>query len=147
MAQQREKMSSRQGRTFWDGNEVSQNVKFMAEVEIETSSKRVAGQLGMSHKALGFNVTGSMNMFMDSQNTFLRELMQFYRDNRRFPEVDVQGVLDDDSSDYFTQNGDYRVQLIGVQPTGSLPLIDLDAEGEEQMIEFDFVAEDYRIIP
>ena len=136
------KMSLREGKAFRDGNEITSLISLEVAVAMEVSSKKVVGQRGTSHKALGYNVTGTITKYKN--NKFIRELFDEYTETGIFPQFDIQASQTDPDSDFVSNYGADRVQIIGIQLTGDLPILSLDAEGEEVTEEITFEASEIR---
>lgn len=137
-------MSAREGRAFVDGKQVTSLINLSAIFTPEITKKRVVGQKGMTSKVIGYDCTGTITQF--KATPWIREAIKQYLKTGVFPKMNIQAVLDDKSSDYFKAYGEDRVQLIGVQLEGDLPLIGIDAEGEEVQEEVNFSVAEVRFI-
>ena len=138
------RMSAREGRGFVNGNRVTSLIKLNAVFTPEITDKRVAGQRGTSAKVIGYAITGTITQFKATR--WLRDAIKTYMTTGVFPQMDIQAVMDDADSDFFSTYGEERIQLIGVQLTGDLPVIDIDAEGEEIQEEVTFSAAEIRFL-
>ena len=138
------RMSAREGRAFVGGTLVTSLVKLNAVFTPEITSKRVIGQKGLTSKVIGYDITGTITQF--KATPWIKNAIQEYLKTGSFPKMDIQAIMDDKSSDYYQNYGADKVQLIGVQLTGDLPVIDLDAEGEEVSEEISFSAAEIRYI-
>jgi len=136
------RMSAKEGRAFRGSEEITSLIKLEANMALETTSKRVMGQRGMTTKVIGYDITGTITQY--KATTWIRDAIKEYTNTGVFPTFDIQAVLDDPDSDFVTSNGAERVQFIGVQMTGDLPLIAMDAEGEEIQEEISFSAAEVR---
>lgn len=136
------RMSAKEGRAFRGSEEVLSMISLEAVVALETTSKRVIGQRGMTHKVIGYDVTGTITQFKST--AWIRDSIKTYVNTGVFPTFDMQAVMDDPDSDYFENNGSDRVQFIGVQLTGDLPVVSLDSDGEEIEEEVTFSAAEIR---
>jgi hypothetical protein len=138
------RMSAREGRAFIGGKQVTSLVKLNAIFTPEVSKKRVVGQRGTTPKVIGYEITGTLTQFKNTP--FIRDLIKQYLATGIFPKLDIQAVMDDKDSDYYKQYGEARIQFIGVQLEGDLPLIDIDSEGEEVQEEISFSAAEVRFL-
>lgn len=138
------RMSAREGRAFVSGTQVNSLIKLSAVFTPEISKKRVVGQRGMSSKVLGYDLTGTITQFKNTP--WIRNAIKTYQQTGVFPKFDIQAVQDDKDSDYYKNFGEDRVQLIGVQLEGDLPVLGIDAEGEEIQEEVSFSAAEIRYL-
>lgn len=46
------------------------------------------------------------------------------------PELTIQGISDDQGSEFYAKNGSDTVTVVGCVPTGDLMLLSLDADGQ-----------------
>lgn len=138
------RMSAREGRAFVDGNQVTSLIKLNAVFTPEVTKKRVVGQKGMTSKVIGYDITGTITQFKATR--WIRDAIKEYLTTGVFSKVDIQAVVDDKDSDFYKSYGEDRIQLIGVQLEGDLPLIDIDAEGEEIQEEITFSAAEVRFL-
>lgn len=138
------RMSAREGRGFVNGSQVTSLIKLHAVFTPEVSEKRVVGQRGKTPKVIGFGITGTITQFKATR--WIRDAVKTYLTTGIFPLMDIQAVMDDPDSDFVRRYGEDRVQLIGVQLTGDLSLIDIDAEGEEIQEEISFIATEVRYL-
>ncbi|APQ41984.1 XkdM [Clostridium phage A2] len=138
------RMSAREGRAFVSGKQVTSLIKLEALFTPEVTKKRVMGQKGLTSKVIGYDITGTITQF--KATPMIREAIKEYLKTGIFPKMDIQAVCDDPDSDYVKNYGEDRVQLLGVQLEGDLPLIGLDAEGEEIQEEISFSASEVRYL-
>ena len=143
-AKQTKRMSAREGRAYVNGSEVTSLIKLNAVFTPEISEKRTVGQRSTSAKILGFGITGTITQYKATR--WLRNGIKQYLNTGVFPQMDIQATMDDADSDFYEQYGAERIQLIGVQLSGDLTLIDLDAEGEEVQEEVTFIASEVRFL-
>ena len=61
---------------------------------------------------------------------WLKEAIQKYQTTKATPEFTIQGIMNDESSDYYAENGSETVTCVGCVLTGDLNLINLDSNGE-----------------
>lgn len=138
------RMSAREGRGFVNGKKVTSLLKLNAVFTPEITDKRTVGQKGTSSKVVGYAITGTITQFKATR--WLRDAIKQYLTTGIFPQMDIQAVSDDSDSDFHNSFGEERIQLIGVQLTGDLPIIDIDAEGEEIQEEISFSASEIRFL-
>lgn len=134
----------REGRGFINSTQVLDLIKLNAVFTPEVSKKRSVGQRNMQSKVLGYDVTGTITQFKGNQ--WVRNAIKEYIKTGVWPEMDIQGVMSDPDSDYVKNFGEERIQLLGVVLTGDLPVLDLDAEGEEVVEEISFNAAEIRYL-
>ena len=138
------RMSAREGRAFVDGNQVTSLIKLNSVFTPEVTKKRVVGQRGMTSKVIGYDITGTITQFKATR--WIRDSIKEYLTTGVFSKFDIQAVVDDKDSDFYKSFGEDRIQLVGVQLEGDLPLIDIDAEGEEIQEEITFSAAEVRFL-
>lgn len=142
MSKEVKRISAREGRAFLSGTQVTSMIKLNAVFTPEISKKRVIGQKGMTSKVVGYDITGTITQFKATQ--WLRTAIKTYIDTGVFPKFSIAAVLEDKDSDFYAAYGAEKITLLGVQIEGDLPVIDLDAEGEEIKEEIKFSASGIR---
>jgi hypothetical protein len=61
---------------------------------------------------------------------WLKEKINEYLKSGKTPEITVQGIMNDENSDYYADNGSDVVTALGCVLTGDLPLTALDSAGQ-----------------
>lgn len=121
-------ISLREGKVFIDGVEcvdsVNCNIKFTPDV---WSGKQL-GERTNSSRWLGYNITGTITR--RRSNNWLEQKIKEYRKSGATPELTIQGIMNDENSDYFKAHGSNTVTCVGCVLTGDLPLTALDSGGE-----------------
>ena len=60
----------------------------------------------------------------------MKEKIKEYLKSGKTPELTVQGIMNDENSDYYAEYGSDIVTAVGCVLTGDLPLTALDCEGQ-----------------
>lgn len=121
-------ISLREGKVFLDGVEVMDSVKCDIKFTPEVWSGRQLGERTKSSRWLGYSIAVSITRRRSTP--WLRDLIKKYIATGRTPEFKVQGVMNDENSDYFAEYGSDTVTAVGCVPTGDLALTALDSNGE-----------------
>lgn len=121
-------ISLREGKVFIDGYEVFDSVKCEIKFTPDVWTGRQLGDRSASSRWLGYSITGSITRRRTTP--WLRDIIQGYIKTGKTPELTIQGVMDDQGSEYYANNGSETVTVVGVVLTGDLSLISLDADGQ-----------------
>lgn len=121
-------ISLREGKVFLDGVEVMDSVKCDIKFTPEVWSGRQLGERTKSNRWLGYTIAVSITRRRSTP--WLRDLIKKYIASGRTPEFKVQGVMNDENSDYFAEYGSDTITAVGCVPTGDLTLTALDSNGE-----------------
>ena len=121
-------ISLREGKVFIDGIEVLDSVKCEIKFTPDVWTGRQLGERTPSSRWLGCQITG--NMTRRRSTPWLREAIQRYNKDKGTPEFTIQGIMNDENSDYYAANGTETVTCVGCVLTGDLNLINLDSEGQ-----------------
>lgn len=121
-------ISLREGKVFIDGVEcldsVNCNIKFIPTVWTGTQ----LGERTPSSRWLGYAITGTITRRRSTN--WLAEKIKEYRNSGATPEITIQGIMNDENSDYYAAHGTDTVTCVGCVLTGDLPLTALDSAGE-----------------
>jgi hypothetical protein len=121
-------ISLREGKVFIDGVEcvdsVTCNIKFTPDV---WTGKQL-GERTNSSRWLGYSITGTITR--RRSNNWLREKIKEYKKTGATPEIKIQGIMNDENSDYYATYGSDTVTCVGCVLTGDLPLTALDSGGD-----------------
>jgi hypothetical protein len=120
-------MSLREGKAFIDGVEVMDNIKFQIKFTPDVWTGRQLGERTPSSRWLGATITGTMTRRRSTP--WLKEAIKQYMETKATPEFVIQGIMNDENSDYYADNGAETVTCLGCVLTGDLNLIDLDSSG------------------
>lgn len=121
-------ISLREGKVFIDGVEVADSVACTIKFTPDVWSGKQLGERTNSSRWLGYNITGSITRRRSTN--WLSEKIKEYRKSGATPEMKIQGVMNDENSDYFAAHGTDTVTCVGCVLTGDLPLTALDSGGE-----------------
>lgn len=121
-------ISLREGKVFLDGLEVYDSVKCEIKFTPDVWTGRQLGDRSASSRWLGYSITGSITRRRTTP--WLKQTIQAYIKNGKTPELTIQGIMNDEGSEYYANNGSDTVTVVGVVLTGDLTLISLDAEGQ-----------------
>lgn len=120
-------ISLREGKAFIDGVEVMDNIKIQIKFTPDVWTGRQLGERTPSSRWLGATITGTMTRRRSTP--WLKEAIKKYMDSKETPEFTIQGIMNDENSDYYADNGAETVTCLGCVLTGDLNLIDLDSSG------------------
>ena len=81
-----------------------------------------------AHPQLGATLTG--NITRRRSTPWLQDAVKHYMKTKETPEFTIQGIMDDEHSDYYAENGTQIITVAGCVLTGGLNLIALDSEGQ-----------------
>ena len=121
-------ISLREGHVFIDGVEVADSVACNIKFTPDVWSGKQLGERTNSSRWLGYNITGSITR-RRSTNWLATKIAE-YRKTGATPELKIQGIMDDENSDYYAAHGTDTVTCVGCVLTGDLPLTALDSGGE-----------------
>lgn len=121
-------ISLREGKAFIDGVEVMDEIKFQIKFTPDVWTGRQLGERTPSSRWLGCQITGSMTR--RRSNNWLREAIKHYNKTKETPEFTIQGIANDENSDFYAEHGTDVVTCVGCVLTGDLNLIDLDSGGD-----------------
>lgn len=121
-------ISLREGRVFIDGREVMDNVAFTITITPDVWTGRQLGERTESRRWLGHSITGSITRRRSTN--WLKDIIMRYIRTGRTPEFTIQGLMNDNNSDFFVRHGSDMVTCVGCVLTGDLPLTRLDSNGE-----------------
>ena len=121
-------ISLREGKVFIDGVECLDHVKAEIKFTPDVWSGRQLGERTPSSRWLGCTITGTITRRRSTP--WLREAIKKYQKTKGTPEFTIQGIMNDENSDYYAANGTETVTCVGCVLTGDLNLINLDSEGQ-----------------
>lgn len=121
-------ISLREGKVFIDGVEVLDSVACTIKFTPDVWTGKQLGERTNSSRWLGYNITGSITR-RRSTNWLATKIAE-YRKSGATPELKIQGVMNDENSDYYAAHGTDTVTCVGCVLTGDLPLTALDSGGE-----------------
>lgn len=121
-------ISLREGKVFIDGIECLDSVTCVINFTPDVWTGRQLGERTPSSRWLGASITGTMTRRRSTP--WLKEAIQKYQTTKATPEFTIQGIMNDENSDYYAENGSETVTCVGCVLTGDLNLINLDSNGE-----------------
>lgn len=121
-------ISLREGKAFIDGLEVLDSVKCQIKFTPDVWTGRQLGERTPSSRWLGCEITGTMTRRRSTN--WLKEAIKRYNKTKETPEFTIQGIMNDENSDYYDAHGAETVTCVGCVLTGDLNLIDLDSAGQ-----------------
>lgn len=121
-------ISMREGKIFIDGVEVADSVKCEIKFTPDVWTGKQLSEITPSSRWLGGTFTGSITRRRSTK--WLKDAIQKYLNDKGTPEFTIQGVMDDENSDYYAINGSNVVTCVGCVLTGDLNLINLDSGGD-----------------
>ena len=121
-------MSLREGKIFIDGLEITDTVSANFKITPDVWTGRQVGERGQSSRWLGYAITG--NIVRRRSTNWLEVVVKKYLETGATPEMTIQGIMNDENSDYYAAHGSNVVTLVGCVLTGDLPLTALDSAGQ-----------------
>lgn len=121
-------ISLREGKVFIDGLECADNVKCDIHVTPDVWSGKLLGEQTDSSRWLGCKISGSITRRRSTP--WLREVILKYKNSKATPEFTIQGISNDENSDYYETYGSETITAVGCVLTGDLTLISLDSAGD-----------------
>lgn len=121
-------ISLREGKVFIDGVECLDSVVCTINFTPDVWTGRQLGEITPSSRWLGASIAGSITRRRSTP--WLKEAIKRYLNDKGTPEFTIQGVMDDENSDYYAENGSNVVTCVGCVLTGDLNLINLDSGGQ-----------------
>lgn len=121
-------ISLREGHAFIDGVEVMDGIVCRINFTPETWSGKQIGERSNSTRWLGYSI--SVTITRRRSTNFLKDAIQQYLDTGATPEFTVQGIMDDENSDYYEEFGSDTVTAVGCVITSEIPLTALDSGGD-----------------
>ncbi len=135
-------ISLREGKVFIDGIEVLDSVKAEIKFTPDVWTGRQLGERTPSSRWLGAQITGSITRRRSTP--WLRDAIKHYMNTKATPEFTIQGIMNDENSDYYDANGAETITCVGCVLTGDLNLINLDSGGEVVDDVIAFNAKDFK---
>ncbi|MCD8011944.1 MAG: phage tail tube protein [Lachnospiraceae bacterium] len=121
-------ISLREGKIFIDGVECLDSIKCEIKFTPDVWTGRQLGEITQSSRWLGATISGTITRRRSTP--WLREAIKQYMNDKGTPEFTIQGIMDDENSDYYADNGSETITCVGCVLTGDLNLINLDSGGE-----------------
>ena len=140
MAYNKSPISLKEGKAFIDGVEVLDAVVCNITFTPDVWTGKQLGERTNSSRWLGYNITG--NITRRRSTKWLEQKIMEYKASGKTPEITIQGLMNDENSDYYEANGANTVTAVGCVLTGDLPLTRLDSNGEIVDDDISFNAKD-----
>lgn len=121
-------ISLREGKVLIDGVVVADCVKFTLKFTPDVWSGKQLGERTDSSRWLGGKITGDMTRRRSTP--FLKAAIADYLKTGQTPEMTIQGIANDEGSDYYTEYGSDVTTALGCVLTGDFSLAALDSAGE-----------------
>ena len=121
-------ISLREGKAFIDGVEVMDSIKMEIKFTPDVWTGRQLGERTPSSRWLGCDITGTMTRRRSTN--WLKEAIKRYNKTKETPEFTIQGIMNDENSDFYAAHGAETVTCVGCVLTGDLNLINLDSAGQ-----------------
>ena len=118
----------REGKIVIGGLTVVDSVKCEIIFTPDVWTGRQLGERTPSSRWLGATLTG--NITRRRSTPWLQDAVKHYMKTKETPEFTIQGIMDDEHSDYYAENGTQIITVVGCVLTGGLNLIALDSEGQ-----------------
>lgn len=129
-----------EGKAFLDGVEVMDCVTCTITVAVQTWTGKQLGERTPSTKVTGYNPT--VNITRRRNTPWLKEMFAKYIKEGKTPEFTIQGIMQDEHSDYYSEHGSDTITAVGCVPTGNLTLLNLNASEDILEDQLTFNAKD-----
>jgi len=134
-------ISLKEGKVFIDGVEVLDSVTCEITFTPDVWTGRQLGERTPSSRWTGYTITGTITRRRSTN--WLEQKIREYKTTGKTPEMTIQGVMNDENSDYYEANGTNVVTAVGCVLTGNLPLTRLDSNGDIVDDQISFNAKDF----
>lgn len=121
-------ISLREGKAFLDGVEIMDCIKMTIKVTPEVWTGKQLKEKTPSSRWIGATITGDMTRRRSTP--WLKDKIKEYLKSGKTPELTIQGIMNDENSDYYADYGSDVITAVGCVITGDLPLITLDSDGQ-----------------
>lgn len=121
-------ISLREGKAYIDGVEVLDSIKMNIKFTPEVWTGRQLKERTPSSRWIGGTLTGDMTRRRSTP--FLKDKINEYLQKGKTPEFTIQGISNDENSDYYVNYGTDKVTAVGCVLTGDISLMSLDSEGQ-----------------
>jgi len=118
----------RKGKAFIDGVEIMDSIKCEIRFTPDVWSGKLLGETTDSRRWIGATITG--NITRRRSTPFCKEKVMTYIRSGKTPEMTIQGIINDENSDYYEKYGTDVVTCVGCVITGDIPLTSLDSKGQ-----------------
>lgn len=135
-------ISMREGGVYLDGVKIMESVTCQIKATPEVWVGRSLGRRNKDRRWIGMDYVVSVTEYKSTP--WLKETVQKYQKSGDTPEFTIQGVQNDENSDYQKTYGIETVTATGCVLTSDIILIDLDTEGEMVKSELEFGANDLK---
>lgn len=134
-------ISLKEGKAFIDGVEVLDSVVCQITFTPDVWTGKQLGERTDSSRWLGYAITG--NITRRRSTNWLETKIREYKQSGKTPELTIQGIMNDENSDYYEAHGTNTVTCVGCVLTGDLPLTRLDSNGQVVDDQIAFNAKDF----
>jgi hypothetical protein len=121
-------ISLKEGKVYIDGVEILDSVVCQITFTPDVWTGKQLGERTNSSRWMGYNITG--NITRRRSTNWLENKIREYKKSGKTPELTIQGIMNDENSDYYESYGTNTVTAVGCVLTGDLPLTRLDSSGE-----------------
>lgn len=116
------------GRAFINGVEVMDCIKLSFKWTPKIWSGTQLNEVTPSTRWVGGSYTGEIT---ERRTTaWLKEVVKSFIESGETPELTIQGISNDENSDYYESYGSETITLVGCVLTGDIDLLSLDSDGE-----------------
>lgn len=131
-------ISAREGKVFFEGEEVLNAVKFELDIEKDKVEIKRLGKRMTGHKTIGLSGTGSITEYHATSKW--AKALQKFKDTGEDAYFDGVAMIEDKSSG----RGSEKISIYGIN-IDSATIVSLDAEGDVIKDEIPFTIEDYNL--
>lgn len=121
-------LSAREGKVYIDGYLVADCCKFSLVFTPKVWEGKALGDKGTNRRWVSYDITGLIEEWKTT-NMWKKKVLEYIKTGKT-PEIKITGVCEDKNSDYYDINKGDTITVIGCVPTGDIPLMELDTDGD-----------------
>lgn len=124
----RQHISLREGKAFIDGNQVLDCITFKVTFKPKIAESTSLGQQGTDRRWINGDYEIVMSQYKSTP--WIKKAIDKYSKTGETPVFTIQGIQNDKNSDFNKAYGNETRTFKDCVPTGDMPLMELDTDGE-----------------
>lgn len=133
-------LCAREGKIYIDGDLVADSCKFQLYFTPKVWEGKTLSEKGTNRRWIGYDITGTLEQWKTT-NMWKKKVLEYIKTGAT-PELKIQGICEDEHSDYYDLNKGDSITAIGCVITGKIALMDLDTDGDVVKDSIEFGAKD-----
>ncbi len=133
MAENANRILLNKGRAYCNGEVIFDGIKCEINVSPTVTQSRSLGERTSSRRWAGVEYPVTVSEYRTTSRT--KDYIKAYQETGLAPELTIQGVQDDEGSDYVKANGADIVTATGCIITSDIGLINLDASSTDHVVD------------